>query len=393
MAGLKDLLNEKKTIIVVGPGGVGKTTTAASFAVQGARAGLKVLVLTVDPARRLANSLGLEALGNEEVEIDPKLFADAEVELSGGSLYAMMLDTKRTFDDLIRRHAPSKEIERRIFANPLYEQTSSALAGSQEYMAMEKLYEVREARDYDLIVLDTPPTANALDFLDAASRLEDFLDSGSIKLMLRGAKGAGRVGLGFLKVNRLILRGLNRFVGADVFLNLLEFIESFSEMYSGFKDRAQRVRKLLRSDEVGFVVVSSPEQAALDEGLFFYRQLAREGMPFAAMLINRVRRMYLQDHQLDGLAADLKQAISNSQALALYDQSHMRKLADVTAEACADYDILTRVDQRRVRETREALGGDGDKLWPVPLFDRDIHDIRSLAAFGDAVYAGMPEVE
>ncbi len=385
---MSNILKDKKTLIVVGPGGVGKTTTSASIAVHAAREGKKVLVLTVDPARRLANSLGLKELGNQEVKIDPKLFEEAGIPLKPGpngklgELWGMMLDVKSTFDALIERYAPNADIRRKILTNPFYEQGSSALAGSQEYMAMEKLYEIRESRDYDLIVLDTPPTSNALDFLKAADRLEDFLDSQTAKLLIQSAKSAGRFGLGFLKVNTFIMRGLNKFVGADMLLNLLEFIQNFHEMYAGFKARAQRVKAILRSPDVSFLVVTSTDGAAIDEAGFFHEQLKRAGMPFGGLLINRVRKSHLAEGEIDGLADHLLEVapkVGDHHAL-----EHVAKVAEVAAR---DWHILSRIDAERVKEVeaRFAARGDEARIIPVPLFDRDIHDIGSLARYAEIV--------
>ncbi len=380
------ILEDKKTLIVVGPGGVGKTTTSAAIAVHAARQGKKVLVLTVDPARRLANSLGLKELGNQEVEIDPRLFEEAGIpltpnEVTGlrGRLFGMMLDVKSTFDALINRYAPNEEIRRKILTNAFYEQGSSALAGSQEYMAMEKLYEIRETRDYDLIVLDTPPTSNALDFLRAADRLEDFLGSQTAKVLVQGAKAAGRFGLGFLKVNTFIMRGLNKFVGADMFLNLLEFIQSFHEMYAGFKARAQRVKEILRSPDVAFLIVTSTDSAAIDEAVYFHDQLKSGGMPFGAVLVNRVRDLHLSEADIDGLGDHLLAV-----APKVGDHSALEHVARVAEEAVRDWHILSRVDALRVAEVRQRFGsrGDGDRVVAVRLFDRDIHDIASLALYG-----------
>jgi len=384
---LKRLLTDKKTLIVVGPGGVGKTTTSAAFAVHAARQGLKTLVLTVDPARRLANALGLEELGNQEVRIDPARFEAAGMPLGKGELYGMMLDTKSTFDALIDRYAPSRDVRDKIFANAFYQQASSALAGSQEYMAMEKLYEIREQRAYDLIVLDTPPTPNALDFLSAPERLEDFLGSGSTGMLMRSMKAAGKVGLGLLKVNAFVLRGLNRFVGTETFLDLLDFIQSFHDMYGGFKDRARRVREILRSDDVAFVIVTSTNEAAIDEGTFFYDQLKRSRMPFGAVVVNRVRPRQLADGDLDGLEAHLIAAARATPAMKPYDGYRVARLLERAAQACSDYETLARVDEDRIAEIRGRFAADAERVHPVPLFERDIHDIESLARFGDLVVA------
>lgn len=247
---------------------------------------------------------------------------------------------------------------------------------------MEKLYEIREGRDYDLIVLDTPPTANALDFLRAADRLEDFLGSQTAKVLVQGAKAAGRFGLGFLKVNTFIMRGLNKFVGADMFLSLLEFIQSFHEMYAGFKARAQRVKQILRSPDVAFLIVTSTDSAAIDEAVFFHEQLKRGGMPFGAVLVNRVRDLHLSETDIEGLADHLL-AVSPK----VGDQAAMEHVARVAEDAARDWHILSRVDVARVDEvkSRFAIMGDGDRVIPVKLFERDIHDIAALARYGQIV--------
>ncbi len=387
---IDELLRTRKTLIVVGPGGVGKTTTSAALAVHAARQGLKVLVLTVDPARRLANSLGLTELGNQEVEIAPALFDEAGIPLEAkadgtrGRLFGMMLDVKSTFDDLIHRHAPTPEVRDRILTNPFYIQASSALAGSQEYMAMEKLYEIREQRDYDLIVLDTPPTANALDFLNAPDRLEDFMGSQTAKLLVQGAKAAGRFGLGFLKVNTLLVRGLNRFIGADMLLNLLDFIQSFHEMYAGFKARASRVREIFRAPDVAFVVVTSTDTAAIDEAAFFHQRLVASRMPFGAMIVNRVRHPYVRAGELEGLAAAII-----AEAPPTGDRAALARVASAAEEAARSWAVIAAHDARNLDALTGSVASE-TPVVPIPLFDKDIHDIGALARYGELVATTTP---
>jgi len=387
---LQDLLTSKKTLIVVGPGGVGKTTTSAALAVHAARSGLKVLVLTVDPARRLANSLGLTELGNDEVEIDPLLFEEAGVPLRSiegipaGRLYGMMLDVKSTFDELIHRHAPSRAVAEKILANPFYVQASSALAGSQEYMAMEKLYEIRQQGKYDLVVLDTPPTSNALDFLSAPDRLEDFMGSPTAKLMVQGAKVAGRFGLGFLKINALVVRGLNRFIGADMLLNLLDFVQSFHEMYAGFKERASRVREIFRAPDVAFIIVTSTDAAAIDEATFFRTRLVDAQMPLGCVIVNRVRHPYVTPEALDGL----REAVIAA-APPAGDSSALTRVAEAAEEAARAWSVIAEQDALNLEDLAMAIG-DETVVLPIPLFSRDIHDIESLARYGRFIATAIP---
>ena len=383
---LRELVENKRTLIVVGSGGVGKTTTSAALGVQAARLGRKVLVLTVDPAKRLATSLGLEELVNETSVVSPELFRKAGLDCGSGSLSAMMLDTKSTFDTLIRRYA-SDETQRKIMKNPFYEQASTALAGSQEYMAMEKLYELRETSDFDLIILDTPPTSNALDFLTAPNRLEDFLGSNSIKVLSKSFRSASRVGLGFMRVNRWILKGLNRFIGTEPFLQLLEFIDSFQEMYGGFKDRANRVREIFRQDDVSFVIVSATEVAAINEAFFFYDELKRFGMPFGSLLVNRVRMPRTSTLNPELLPKQLRTAISKLPVAERPADTRIGAISERVTEACINYRILEKVDKRELQTIRARLSSDARRLLAVPLFEHDIHHLEALASYGDSMFA------
>ena len=319
------------------------------------------------------------------MEVSKKLFTKEGLEIGAGRLHAMMLDTKSTFDALIARHAPSPETHRKIISNPFYQQASTALAGSQEYMATEKLYELHATGDYDLIILDTPPTANALDFLSAPDRLEDFLHSNALRVLLRGFRSASRLGFGLMRLNRWLLKGLNRFIGAEAFIELLEFIESFQEMYTGFKDRARRVRELLRSPKVAFFLVSTADQASLDEALFLYGELSRSRLPFGAFLINRVRMPFLSPEAAEACAKELRDRSAGIQALDYYDRTHVIGLIDRLARACTRYETLSQVEMHRVFETRERLGRDGSKLVALPCFEQDIHKLGALATFGDTI--------
>ncbi len=241
MPTLSDVLEGKEICICAGSGGVGKTTTSAAIATGMAARGLKVCVLTIDPAKRLADSLGLEELGNEARRVDPALFEKQGVEMKG-ELWAMMLDAKATFDELIARQAPDEESRDRVLENRIYQQISSALAGSQEYMAMEKLFELHTEGEFDLLVLDTPPTRNALDFLDAPKRLTQFIEGRSMKMFMKptglAAKVAGRG-------TSVVLGVLKRILGFDLLSDLAEFFNAFSGMVEGFQARAKRVDKLL----------------------------------------------------------------------------------------------------------------------------------------------------
>src|SRR5688572_15841477 len=244
--GLREVVAEHRVVVCVGSGGVGKTTTSAALALFAAMNGKRVLCLTIDPAKRLANSMGLTAMTTEEQLVSPELFAAAGLE-SKGSLSAMMLDTKRTFDDLVTRYASSPERARRILDNRLYQYISTSLAGTQEYMAMEKLHAVRKVGDYELIVLDTPPTSNALDFLDAPEKLVGVIDSPAMRWFLSAFTGAGK--LGFSLVGRgaqMVFRGLAKFTGGEFLDSVAEFVSDINDLFGGFTHRARDVSNALR---------------------------------------------------------------------------------------------------------------------------------------------------
>src|SRR4051794_25272771 len=281
---IADLLNNKRICICAGAGGVGKTTTSAAIAMGMAARGLKVAVLTIDPAKRLANSLGLPELGNEERMVDPERFAEAGLEMRG-ELWAMMLDAKRTWDEVIERHASDDKTRDAVFNNRIYQELSNAVAGSTEYMAMEKLYELHHEGRYDLLVLDTPPTRNALDFLDAPERLSRFVDSRSLQFFLK----PGRFGLKvFGRGSGLLFSVLKRVTGVDLLSDLSEFFQSFGDMASGIGERAERVGELLAARESTFLLVTSPQRDAIDESIFFRRRLRESRLPFGGAVVNRV---------------------------------------------------------------------------------------------------------
>ena len=386
MSPLHGLITQKRTLVVVGPGGVGKTTTSASLALQAARQGKTVLVLTVDPARRLASSLGLSEMSHEAVRVDDALFQEAGLSCEG-ALYAMMLDTKRTFDALIERHAPSDAIKERIFANPFYQQAAGAMAGTQEYMAMEKLYEVRHEREgfFDLIVLDTAPTTSALDFLTAADRLGGFLGSNALQGLLSMARKAGRMGFGLLKVNNFLVRRLTKMVSMETLLGLLEFLESFQQMHRGFADRAQRVKALLHDDRNNaFVVVGATEDAVVDELCYFHDTLREHGMPVGSVVLNRVRQPREgAEHKVD-LPAEAMALAAKEPTLG--DAESLDRVIGTMVDLCADYQRQVDRDLKAVQHIRDYLSPTNAGLvQTVPWFERDVHSLKNLASFADVL--------
>ncbi|HET7481927.1 MAG TPA: ArsA-related P-loop ATPase [Actinomycetota bacterium] len=288
MSVIGDIIATKRVVVCAGAGGVGKTTAAAAIALQAAIEGKKTAVLTIDPARRLASSLGLKELSNEPAKVGPSKFSKAGVKAKG-ELHAMMLDTKTTFDKLVERYAPTPEQAERIVANRFYRNISGTLSGTQEYMAMEKLYELYSEGDFDLIVIDTPPTRNALDFLDAPRRMTDFFESRVLRWFLMPYMKAGG---GVFRVANVaagaFLKIVTRIVGAEVLQDTAEFFGNLEGMYEGFKQRARDVSALLKSPVTSFVVVTSPATDAVREATFFAARLNESGLPFGGLVVNRV---------------------------------------------------------------------------------------------------------
>jgi len=370
MPGVAELLDGKRVCICAGSGGVGKTTSSAAIAAGMAARGKKVAVLTIDPAKRLADSLGLPELGNEERQVDPKLYAAAGVDTQGGELWAMMLDAKATFDELVRRHAPDAETRDRILSNRIYQQLSAALAGSQEYMAMEKLFELHAENRYDLLVLDTPPSRNALDFLEAPRRLMQFIEGRALQVFMRPT------GLGMKVFGRgtsMMFSVLRRLTGVEVLEDLSEFFQAFSGMVGGFRERAKRVNELLANSETCFLVVCAPQGEPITEAVYFHRKLVEAQLPFGGVIVNKVHYESELPAYEDGLESEL--------AAALDDDDLARRVI----ENFDDYRALAARDQDNIKrltaEMRARL------VIQVPYLDTDVHDLAGLMRINEYLFA------
>ena len=344
-------------MVCAGSGGVGKTTTAAALAMGAAAAGAKVAVVTIDPARRLANSLGLEELGNEPRLIDPERFTEHGVEMQG-ELWALMLDAKRTFDELIEHLAPDERTRDEVLSNRIYQQLSSAVAGSQEFTAIAKLYDLDASGDFDLLVLDTPPARNALDFLDAPARLTGFFQGRAIKVFLRPAGLGGRI-LG--RGTGVAFGLLRRVTGVDLLEDLSVFFRSLGGMIDGFAARADRVGALLADPGTTFLIVTSPRHDPVEEAIFFHRKLREARMPFGGLVVNRMHTA----PELDGLGPD---ALAGDLGEAL---------AGRVATAARELTALADRDAANVEHLRATLGD--PPLVIVPERHDDVHDVEGLA--------------
>jgi anion-transporting ArsA/GET3 family ATPase len=380
---IESLLASKEIVITCGSGGVGKTTTAAAAAAMAAvRHGGKVLVVTVDPARRLANALGLEGFGNAEKRVDPAAFKSAGVR-PRGELWAAMLDTKQSWDDLVRRHAPDRETAVRILTNPLYQNISGKFVQSHDYIAMERLYEIHSGGDFDLLVVDTPPTRNALDFIEAPRRMADFFSSRLLRLLIAPYQSriVNMAAKPFYQVADHIL-------GSQFLEDVAEFFILFQTMYGGFVDRANAVERLLRDKRTTFVVVTTLEAAPVREGEFFVKVLSGKGFHLGALVLNKVLPEYLLDEGVERLAArvcDDAPALARMDGLAQAVEADQEQLARVLAEVGENFRNFA-VVARRQAGLRKELQLRPEVVASVPEFESDIHDLPGLLRLGERIW-------
>ena len=354
-----------RIIVCCGSGGVGKTTTAAALALRAAEQGRTVVVLTIDPARRLAQSMGLTELDNV-----PRPVAGVDP-AKGGELHAMMLDMKRTFDEIVAAHSTPDRAEQ-IFANPFYQSLSSSFAGTQEYMAMEKLSQLRALDEWDLIVVDTPPSRSALDFLDAPQRLGRFLDGRMLRLLLAPARAGGRAYLKVVTASfSVFTRVLTKIIGTEVLSDLSAFVGALETMFGGFRERAQKTYELLKTPGTAFVVVAVPEPDALREASYFVERLSGESMPLAGMVLNRVR-------STGAPALSAERAEVAADALA---ESGGHEVTVATLRLHAARSRLA-VRDRRMRD-RFVSAHPEVALVEVPALPTDVHDLDGLRRVGE----------
>jgi len=369
---IDQLLNGKRVCVCAGSGGVGKTTTSAAIALGMASRGAKVAVVTIDPAQRLANALGLEQLNNEPHRVPQGTLTGEGMEVTG-ELWAMMLDPKRTFDDLIERVAPTPERAAEIKANRVYQQLSTAVSGSQEFTAIAKLYELDQAGEFDLLVLDTPPSRHALDFLDAPRRLNAFLEGPTAKALIRPT------GLGMRVLGRgatPMLGALRRVTGVDLLSDLGAFFGLLTDMTAEFSQRAARVEALLAAQTSAFVLVTSAEREPIDEAIFFHQRVSAAGLPFAGVVVNRVHHDLLGGQEAKDVRRSLARVISP-------------ELAGRVAQTFEDYHVLARRDERNIARLGREL--DGAPLILVPHLDQDVHDLEGLARMHRYLFASGQE--
>ena len=383
---LREVVADHRIVVSAGSGGVGKTTVAASLALWGSLQGRRTVVLTIDPAKRLATSLGLETLGSVPHEIPTAVFA-AQGLAPSGSLWAMMLDQKGAWDALVERHAPP-EARPRILENPFYQHLSQTFAGSQEYMAIEQLCLLAESGDYDLIVVDTPPTRHALDFLEAPQRLGDFLDKSVIKWFVRPYFNAGWSAL--RAVNRsvgFLLRRIEQATGISALAEISDFFTSMSGLFENFQARIDKAYDVLRGAGTAFVVVSSPEEQVLEDAEYLSTKMGELRMPLKGVVLNRVHHEFRPERRgrrgvdvgpedVQEIAAVVERALGGRRAD-----------AEELAANFADYQALARGESLRIEQFRAGLPR-RVPVVTVPNFARDVHDLAALAAMHAHLFGG-----
>lgn len=376
---LERLLATKEIVISCGSGGVGKTTTAAAAAAMAAtHLGGKVLVLTVDPARRLANALGLERFGNVEHRVPDEAFAAAGVE-PRGELWAAMLDTKQSWDDLVRRHAPDERTREAILANSIYQNISGRFVQSHDYIAMERLYEIHSSGTYDLIVVDTPPTRNAIDFLEAPDRMSDFFSSKLLRWLTAPSKS--RV---MTLASKPFYTVADRILGSQFLEDIAEFFSLFQAMAPGFVERADAVTKVLGDKRTTFMVVSTLEAAPLHEAEYFIAALDERKLHLGALVLNKVLPAYLRRTATTGVARRL---CSDADAAAaavegVGDPADVARVLQTVGESFLNYQVVA----KREAEQRAELTRSPDVVAAVPYFDADIRDLSGLLRLGDQIW-------
>ncbi len=383
-AGLEQLCASREIVITCGSGGVGKTTTAAAVgAMAASQLGGKVLVLTVDPARRLATALGLERFGNVETQVPPELFAAAGVEPKG-ELWAAMLDTKQSWDDLVKAHAPDPETRDAILANPLYRNITSKFVQSHDYIAMERLHEIHRSGRYDLIVVDTPPTRNAIDFLEAPDRMADFFSSRLLRWLITPYRSrlVNAASKPFYTI-------ADRILGSQFLADIAEFFVLFQTMYDGFVERAEAVSRTIADRRTTFVVVSTLEDAPVREAEFFMQALVERELHLGALVLNKVLPPWFADDAAaevaDRLVREGPEVAAELARVGGADVGEPAQVARVLREIGQSYDDY-RIVATREREKAASLARHPELVVSAPHLDHDVSDLTGLVALGRALW-------
>jgi anion-transporting ArsA/GET3 family ATPase len=389
-AGLEQLFATKEVVVCCGSGGVGKTSVAAAAALGAAsRLGGKTLVLTIDPARRLATALGLDGIGNEAHQVPPDLLKAAGAE-PRGELWAAQLDTKQSWDDLVRRHAPDRATAERILANRLYHNLTSRFVQSHDYIAMERLFEIHATGEYDLIVVDTPPTRNAVDFLDAPKRMSEFFGGRLLRWLTLPYRVGGKRGVRMINfASRPFYQLADRVLGSKFLQDIAEFFLNFQSMYDGFVDRAGAVERLLHDRRTTFAVVTTLEAAPLHEAEHFCGVLRDRGFHLGALVLNKTLPDFLLDPDGAATAArfvdqagPIAAALADVDEPALADPARTARVLRTIGESFANFAVVA----MREAELRAELARVPDVVVRIPSFEHDISDVESLLAICNVLF-------
>lgn len=368
----EDTIAKKSVIIVSGSGGVGKTTVAAALALQAAKTGLETLVCTIDPANRLADSMGLSSLDNEEQRVPERKLLEAGLD-PDTPLSAMMLETGRTFDAVIARHAPTPEVRDRIYANKLYSNLSASITGSREYMSMEKLYELKEGGRYDLIVMDTPPTRQALDFLEAPRRMLDFFNANILRWFLNPPATPGAAGFKlFRRGGEAVAKRVERLLGVSLITEVIDFFRAFEGLYEGFAERAAKVQDILTGEDAVFFLVSGSDSVRISEGVYFYDKLREYNMPFSTVIFNMVH--------------ETASFVSEEDLLRAVDLVSSETGIDF-GRLITNYEMLNSLARKEYAaiEKFRAKVEEEMNYYIIPAYGEDIHDLRGLDKLGSGM--------
>jgi anion-transporting ArsA/GET3 family ATPase len=385
---LRGVVERHDVVVCAGSGGVGKTTTAATIALWGAMHGRRAAVLTIDPARRLADSLGLPLVGGSEVVVPPELLRQNGIELSG-SLSAMMLDQKGAWDSLVERHAPSEETRERILKNRFYQHLSQSFAGSQEYMAVEELARLRDAGRYDLIVVDTPPSRHALEFLEAPQRINDFLDRKVVRWFVKPYVSAGWSAMRlFNRTAGFVLRTLEEATGVAVLAEISDFFAGMQSLFDGLGERMDRVYRVLKSPKTAFVLVSSPEEEVLEEAEYLSDKMAALGMPLRAVVFNRVHEEFTEPIDRADFPRGEIRGDDEPRVRACLERAGISSgdLAARLAHNFVTYQDVARGDGLRLEMFAQGLPRNVP-IVRVPNFSTDLHEIGGLSRMHPYLFA------
>ena len=373
MTNFDEIVRNKRVIVCVGSGGVGKTTTSAVIGLHAALAGRKVLVMTIDPARRLANSLGLNEL-NEEIQ---------QIEIDGlgetdGELWATMLDMKHAFDEIVERYTATEAEKQSLLENRFYEYFSTSLAGAQELSASEKLYHLYETGEYDLIVLDTPPTTNALDFLDAPVRFFEAIDGAAFQWMINAGKNASRRRGGIVGIGTgFIVKSIGRFTGTQFIEDLVEFLRHFSALFGGLQEHTQATTQLFSDTDTSFVIVTSPDPTTVDEAGYFRSKLKKYDVTLGGLVVNRVRQVFSESDLAQGTINELADALEAVEGADLMGRTTLTQLARKLLANVHEWDQLAHRDAEMIGGLRSRIRDDVP-ISEVPMYASDVHTLDGL---------------